>query len=173
MNAVLPYSLDCIQRAPDVKLEILGFLMEIVDVECLRELRKFSEVRSLWKRQSGLSLFNSSPARHRAFCKAVIKFHNVGRFKVHCSIRFANLSVLQVRVFMKIQPLVNNFIPVLKLLRIEDLSLDCGDVSTFMTAVVKVWAPVLLHLRILRIFFNRFEEVSGYTSFYLELRADE
>ncbi len=134
--------------------------MEIVDIDCLRELRALSEVRALWKRPSGCSLFGAPPGRHMKFCRAVLDFHNVGRFKIHRSIRFANLSVLQIRVFLKLQPLVNAFVPVLKLLRIEDLSLDCGDVSSFMTGAVQVWASVLPHLTILRIFFNRFNEVS-------------
>ncbi len=160
INTLFSYYLDCIQRAPDLKLEILGFLLEIVDINCLRELRALSELRALWKRTSGCSLFETSPRRHMKFCKAVLDFHNVGRFRIHCSIRFANILVLQIHVFLKLQPLVNAFLPVLKLLRIEDLSLDCGDVSSFMTDAVQVWAPVLSNLKILRIFFNRFNHVS-------------
>lgn len=91
-----------------------------------------------------------------------MRFHNVGRFKTHPGIHFANITVLQLHVSIKIQPLVDDFANVFKFLDIQDLSLDCGGVSSFMVTVMQVWAPVLQNLTILRIVFNRFAEVSGY-----------
>ncbi|KJA16326.1 hypothetical protein HYPSUDRAFT_207119 [Hypholoma sublateritium FD-334 SS-4] len=156
---------DCIESAPDIKLEILGHLMAVVDVDCLRALRRLSEVRSLWKRQTGCTLFQTSPGKHARFCRAVIRFHSVGRFKTHQAIQFANITVLQVRIFLKVQPHVDDFVAVFKLLKIQDLAIDCGNLSTFMTAVVKVWAPVLPYLMILRMFFNRFTEELHHVSY--------
>lgn len=137
--------------------------MDIVDVQCHRKLRTFSETRSLWKQQSALSLLQADARLHQNFCRAVTSFHNVGRFQTHPGIQFANISVLQLNIFPGHSKLVQKFETVFSLLNIQDLCLECSEDPSFMETSLQVWAPVLQNLRILRIHFNRFraEDVSG------------
>lgn len=154
-NEDMPYLfLDMIQKAPELQIEILRIVMQMINIQSLQALRIYSQTRPLWKRRCGVRL-PASPEMHWQFCRDVISFQ-VGRLSTHPGIYFGNISILQLDIFPGRKQLVHKFKSVLKHLRIQDLCIYCGEVPSFMEAALKVWAPSLQNLSILRIVFDRF-----------------
>ena len=152
--ACLYFLLDIIQWIPEIRVEILRIIMRIVDVHSLRALRVYSETRPLWSRQTGVRL-PADLRKHSDFCQDVLTFQ-IGRLSRHPSIIFGNVSVLQLSIFPGKKKLIRQFKEVLSYLRINDLCVYCGEVPSFMETALKVWAPSLQTLTILRIAFDRY-----------------
>ncbi len=149
------YNLAVIEEVPDLQLEILLFLMQVVDEASHRVLRCYSQTRPLWGRKSGATLITSD--RQQNFCRDIISFQ-VGRLYSHTGITFGNITILRVKVFSARKRFVDNFKLALKHLRIEDLCIFCGRVPSFMGEILTVWSSVLQGLVILRIVFEPVSE---------------
>lgn len=141
-----------LQRAPDLQLEILRWLFDVVDIETLRALRAYSQVRHLWKRPSGVNL-TCGMEEQQLFCKAVTAFQ-VGKLASHPGITFGNITIIHVDLYPR-RRLIQDFKIALGHLKIEDLTIFCAGVPTFMTSVIATWVSSLSNLLILRVKFER------------------
>lgn len=146
------YLLETICKVPELQLEILLALFWIVDIESLRVLRGYSQVRHLWKRVSGVSL-QADLQHQRKFCEDVITFQ-VGKLAAHPGIQFGNITVVQMQILPR-RRLIRSFSEAFKFLKLRDLTVYCADTPTFMKDALAIWAPSLQSLQILRIRFDR------------------
>ncbi len=141
-----------IRRAPDLQLEILRWLFHIVDIETLRALRAYSQVRHLWKRPSGVRL-TCAIEEQQLFIQDVIAFQ-VGKLANHPGITFGNITIMHIHIYPR-RRLIQDFKNALGHLKIQDLTIFCAEVPTFMASVIATWVPSLSNLLILRIKFER------------------
>ena len=152
-------------EAPELQLEILGHLFEIVDIDTLQSLRANSQVRHLWKRPSGVQL-DTGIEKQEQFCKAISDFQ-VGRLATHPGISFGNITVIYMDLYPQRQ-LIRDFKTALSFLSIQDLAISCDNIPSFMANAVSIWAPFLQALLILRITFDREMSMVSFALFRIQ-----
>lgn len=135
----------------DVKREILKILLCLVPDKTRQSLMLLSEARKLWDAPAKLEL--NVENLQRDFCRAVLEFQT-GMSANRPRITFGNLTTLRLSLFSR-KSLVKKFAKILVFLPIQDLGIqDCTAIPDFMEKVVKVWAPALQNLLILRVFYD-------------------
>ncbi len=135
----------------DVKREILRALLRLVEDEVRQKLMLYSEARHLWRTPGKLELDDEDTQWE--FCYDVGEFQS--RMSIyHPNIQFGNITALRLSIFSS-ESLATQFAKVLEFLPIRDLGIqECSDTPQFMEAMVKVWAPALQGLLILRVYYD-------------------
>lgn len=135
----------------DVKREILKTLLGLVPVPTRQELMLYSEARKLWHAPAKLDLNKEELLRD--FCNEVPKFQIVMSVN-HPRIKFGNLSALRLSL-SSAESLLPELARALSFLSILDLGVeDCVETQDFMGNVVKILAPSLQGLSILRVHYD-------------------
>ncbi len=146
MSALLP--------APgqrDVKREILKVLLVLVPDSTRQELMLQSEARKLWDVPAKLELDDED--LQREFCEDVRQFQKTVSTP-HPRIKFGNLTALRLSLF-SCPSLTAELAGVFVYLPIRDLGIEnCVEIEDFMGTAIKVLAPSLQGLSVLRIHYD-------------------
>lgn len=78
----------------------------------------------------------------------------VGRLATHPAISFGNITIIHTQIYPQRQ-LIQEFKTALNFLKIQDMTVYCADIPSFMVDAIALWAPFLQDLQILRIMFDR------------------
>ena len=115
------------------------------------ELMLLSEARKLWDAPAKLELDDEDLLRD--FCNDVLEFQTTISLN-HPLIKFGNLTALRLSLSSG-EPLLRELVTTLRFLSIQDLGIeDCVETQDFMGNAVKMLAPSLQRLIILRVHYD-------------------
>ena len=115
------------------------------------ELMLLSEARKLWDAPAKLELDDEDLLRD--FCNDVLEFQTTISLN-HPLIKFGNLTALRLSL-SSAEPLLRELARTLRFLSILDLGVeDCVETQDFMGNAVKILAPSLQRLTILRVHYD-------------------